>query len=78
MREVDLTNALFLVRALRRTQRLMDVGHYLDEHDLAPSVEGLLRNRLDCALAQARSAGALSGPADGSAALKGPSYVCLG
>jgi hopanoid C-3 methylase len=43
MREVDLANALFLVQALRRTQRLMDVDHYLDEHDLAPSIEGLLR-----------------------------------
>jgi len=40
---VDLANALFLVQALRRTQRLMDVDHYLDEHDLAPSIEGLLR-----------------------------------
>jgi hopanoid C-3 methylase len=42
MREVDLGNALFLVRALRRTQRLMDVDHYLDEHKLAPSADSLL------------------------------------
>ena len=35
MREVDLRNALFLIQALRRTQRLMDAGHYLKEHDLS-------------------------------------------
>jgi radical SAM superfamily enzyme YgiQ (UPF0313 family) len=55
MREVDLKNALFLVQALRRTQRLMDVEHYLDEHDLAPSVDGLLRNRVEYVIG--RSAG---------------------
>jgi len=43
LREVDLPNALFLLRALRRTQRLMDVEHYLKEHDLAASVDGLLQ-----------------------------------
>ena len=42
MREVDARNALFLVRALRRTQRLMDPQHYVDEYDLAPSLDGLL------------------------------------
>ena len=47
LREVDLKNALLLVQALRRTQRLMDVNHYLDEHDLAPSVETLLGSRLE-------------------------------
>ncbi len=39
MREVDLTNALFLMKALRRTQRLMDAGHYLEEYDLAPPAD---------------------------------------
>jgi radical SAM superfamily enzyme YgiQ (UPF0313 family) len=52
MREVDLKNALFLVQALRRTQRLMDVDHYLDEHDLAPSIDGLLHNRLNLPIAR--------------------------
>jgi radical SAM superfamily enzyme YgiQ (UPF0313 family) len=48
LREVDLANALFLVRALRRTQRLMDVDHYLGEHTLAPSARlGLLRTATD-------------------------------
>ena len=41
LREVDLRNALFLVQALRRTQRLMDAGHYLKEYDLAPATEPL-------------------------------------
>ena len=34
LREVDLRNALFLLRALRRTQRMMDPAHYLAEYDL--------------------------------------------
>jgi radical SAM superfamily enzyme YgiQ (UPF0313 family) len=42
MREVDLGNALFLVRALRRTQRLMDARQYLAEYDLAPPEETLV------------------------------------
>jgi len=42
MRQVEWRNALFLLRALRRTQRLMDADHYLDEYDLAPSVDPLL------------------------------------
>jgi radical SAM superfamily enzyme YgiQ (UPF0313 family) len=42
MRQVEWRNALFLLRALRRTQRLMDAGHYLEEYDLAASVEPLL------------------------------------
>ena len=41
MREVDLANALFLLGALRRTQRLMDPEHYLREYDLAPSADAL-------------------------------------
>jgi hopanoid C-3 methylase len=39
MREVDPRNALFLLRALRRSQRLMDPAHYLAEYDLAASPE---------------------------------------
>jgi hypothetical protein len=42
MREVDLSNALFLIRALRRTQKLMDAEHYMKEYDLAPSARGSL------------------------------------
>jgi len=42
MREVDLSNALFLIQALRRTQKLMDAEHYMQEYDLAPSVDELL------------------------------------
>ncbi len=43
MREVDLRNALFLLRALRRTQRMMDPAHYLAEHDLtAPAASAAL------------------------------------
>jgi radical SAM superfamily enzyme YgiQ (UPF0313 family) len=41
MREVDPRNALFLLGALRRTQRLMDRDHYLSEYDLAPPSESL-------------------------------------
>jgi hopanoid C-3 methylase len=47
LREVDLANALFLVRALRRTQRLMDVDHYLGEHTLAPANSLFLRTATD-------------------------------
>jgi hypothetical protein len=35
MREVDLSNAMFLMRALRRTQRLMDAGHYMHSRSRA-------------------------------------------
>jgi hypothetical protein len=35
LREVDVRNAPFLLRALRRTQRMMKPAHYLDEHRLA-------------------------------------------
>jgi len=42
LREVDPRNALFLLRALRRTQHLMDPGHYLAEYDLATCVEPFL------------------------------------
>ncbi len=33
MREVDPRNALFVLRALRRTQRMMNPAHYLAEHE---------------------------------------------
>ena len=39
LREVDPRNALFLLRALRRTQRMMDPVHYLDEYDLGGAAE---------------------------------------
>jgi radical SAM superfamily enzyme YgiQ (UPF0313 family) len=39
LREVEPMNALFLLRALRRTQRMMDPDHYLREYDLAPAAE---------------------------------------
>jgi hopanoid C-3 methylase len=42
MREVDLSNALFLAKALRRTQRLMDPRHYLHEYDLASPDEAVV------------------------------------
>ena len=35
LREVELRNAVFLARALRRTQRMLEPRHYLDEHRLA-------------------------------------------
>ena len=41
MREVDPRNALFLLGALRRTQKLMDPAHYMREYDLAPKGESL-------------------------------------
>ena len=37
LREVDMRNLPFLVRALRRTQRMMDPAHYLREYAVAPS-----------------------------------------
>jgi hopanoid C-3 methylase len=43
LREVDPRNALFLLNALRRTQRMMDPLHYLEEHDLgAPGINSQL------------------------------------
>ena len=36
MREVDPWNALFLLRALRRTQKMLHPSHYLREYDLVP------------------------------------------
>ena len=37
LREVEIRNAWFLVQALRRSQKMLDPGHYLAEHRLAPS-----------------------------------------
>jgi hopanoid C-3 methylase len=37
LREVELRNALFLIRALRRSQKMLDPAHYLAEHRLAAS-----------------------------------------
>jgi radical SAM superfamily enzyme YgiQ (UPF0313 family) len=41
MCEVDPRNALFLIRALHRTQRMMQPAHYLAEYDLAPPAESI-------------------------------------
>jgi len=41
MREVDPRNAFFLIRALRRTQRMMAPAHYLAEYDLVPAAESI-------------------------------------
>lgn len=41
MREVDPRNALFLLKALRRTQRMLDSRHYLDEYELVPPAESV-------------------------------------
>lgn len=43
LREVDLRNALFLLRALGRTQRMMDPKHYLAEYDLGGTADALIR-----------------------------------
>jgi len=41
MREVDPRNLVFLLRALTRTQRMMDPAHYLAEYDLAAGAESV-------------------------------------
>jgi len=53
LREVDPRNALFLMRALSRTQKLMDPGHYMAEHELAPGPDayGTLQPRAQDAAA---------------------------
>jgi len=38
LREVDLRNLPFLLRALRRTQGMMNPSHYLREYALAPEL----------------------------------------
>ena len=45
LREVEPRNAVFLLRALRRTQRMMDPAHYLAEYDLGTTAEVLLGGR---------------------------------
>jgi hypothetical protein len=45
LREVDPRNAIFLMRALGRTQRLMQPAHYLAEHDLAPMPDAYAAGR---------------------------------
>jgi hypothetical protein len=40
--EVKLRDAMFLLRALRRTQRMMEPEHYLSEHSLAPPDESVV------------------------------------
>jgi hopanoid C-3 methylase len=42
LREVDPRNAIFLMRALRRTQRMMDPAHYLAEYDLGTDSTNLV------------------------------------
>jgi radical SAM superfamily enzyme YgiQ (UPF0313 family) len=42
MREVRPRDALFLIRALRRTQRMMDPEHYLQEYDLASGADSVV------------------------------------
>jgi radical SAM superfamily enzyme YgiQ (UPF0313 family) len=41
MREVDPRNALFLLRALRRTQKMLEPAHYLREYDLVAPHESV-------------------------------------
>ena len=41
LREVDPRNALFLLKALRRTQGMMNPAHYVKEYDLAPPAESV-------------------------------------
>jgi radical SAM superfamily enzyme YgiQ (UPF0313 family) len=49
MRQVDLRNMLFLMRALGRTQRMMDPAHYMAEYDLATAGQSVasLRRALE-------------------------------
>jgi radical SAM superfamily enzyme YgiQ (UPF0313 family) len=41
MRDVDPWNALFLLKALRRTQRMLDPRHYMSEYDLVTPAESV-------------------------------------
>jgi hopanoid C-3 methylase len=45
LREVDPRNALFLMRALARTQRMMDPRHYLAEYELGAAAEPFAARR---------------------------------
>jgi radical SAM superfamily enzyme YgiQ (UPF0313 family) len=42
MREVDPWNALFLLKALNRTQKMLDPRHYLAEYDLVPPARSIV------------------------------------
>ena len=50
LRQVDLRNAMFLLRALARTQRMMDPRHYLAEYDLGSPSESVARTPASIAL----------------------------
>jgi radical SAM superfamily enzyme YgiQ (UPF0313 family) len=41
MRDVDPWNALFLLKALRRTQKMLDSSHYRAEYDLVPPTQSV-------------------------------------
>ena len=45
LRQVDPRNALFLMRALGRTQRMMDPAHYLAEYDLTTADQSVVAAR---------------------------------
>jgi radical SAM superfamily enzyme YgiQ (UPF0313 family) len=45
LRQVDLRNAMFLMRALGRTQRMMDPAHYMAEYDLTSAEQSVVRMR---------------------------------
>ena len=51
MRQVDLRNLPFLLRALRRSQRMMDPAHYMEEYDLVTPSESVAAPRLPAAAA---------------------------
>ena len=46
MRQVDLRNLPFLLKALRRSQRMMDPAHYMEEYDLVTPSESVAAPRL--------------------------------
>lgn len=45
LRQVDLRNAMFLIQALGRTQRMMDPAHYMAEYDLTTTDQSIVRRR---------------------------------
>jgi hypothetical protein len=44
LRQVEPRNAMFLLKRLRRTQRMMDPRHYLGEYDLGSPAVGQSRH----------------------------------
>jgi radical SAM superfamily enzyme YgiQ (UPF0313 family) len=46
MRQVDLRNLPFLLKALHRSQRMMDPAHYLQEYDLVSAAESVAAPRI--------------------------------